>query len=239
MVIGRDIIPIHIIDTYTQFPVSGGGGGGTITLATKMTGGLNNCCQVGFYSPASGAQDYSYSNGVEMGGNSTLGTATSPTRTTQEFDISCSSLLSAHTAAGHSRFYIIIGGYMRHTGSSISSPSWQDHVAGSVYGVEVISASLSNSCTLGVAGRTQDTYSTTQDCTNLSTSNTSAAKGIYDYTGGTGSGATMWEFVFGSGRGASSHPVAGDDMTFRVHASATVDGSAVSIKHDIIINFVT
>ena len=40
MVIGRDIIPVHIINTYTQFPATGGGGGVTpaITIATSSTG---------------------------------------------------------------------------------------------------------------------------------------------------------------------------------------------------------
>lgn len=237
MVIGRDIIPIHIIDTYTQFPVSGGGGGGTITLATTSSGNYNNCLKVGFY--AGNPEDYSYSNGIEDGSNSTLGTATSPTRTTQEFDISSSALLTAYNSNAQSGFEIVIGGYMRHTGSSISSPSWHYNPSGSIYGVDIVSASLSNSCSLSVSHRTTTTYSATQDCTSMTTGNTNAAKGIYNWTGGVGSGPSFWEFSFGSGRGASSMPASGDDIILRVYAGATVDGSPVTAIHDITINFVT
>jgi len=223
MAIGRDTIPIHMINTYTQFPASGGGGGGSaaITLATTSSGNYNNAVKFAFFD--ANANNYDYSGGIEDGSNSTLGTASGPTRTTQTIDIRAASISSAFSANAQSFVRIIVGGYIRHTGSSISSPQWVlDSSA-------IISQSLSNGASVGVFGQAGSTgNSSSVDATTFSNAN----QGIYDFSG-SGSGPHLLVLGFGSGTGL---PAASDSFTIRMGASATVDGSSVSAIHDIIVN---
>jgi hypothetical protein len=229
MVIGRDIIPIHMINTYTQFPASGGGGGGSpaITLATTSTGGYNNAVKFAFLNAT--AVNYDYSGHIQDGTSYsfTLGTATSPTRTTQSFSIPASVIASAYSTAGQSQVYIIVGGYIRHNGSSISSPEW------TLDSSAIISQSMSNSSSI-VVGNQFTGNELAQDALLFAVGGGSTDYGIYK-SSGSGSGAHMLVLLFGSGRGAIL-PASGDTFTIRMGATATVDGSSVSCTHDITVN---
>jgi len=223
MVIGRDIIPVHMINTYTQFPASGGGGGSAaITLATTSSGNYNNAVKFALFNTNTGS--YNYSGGIEDGSNSTIAQASSPTRTTQTFTIKSADISSAFSSNPQSFVYIVIGGYIRHNGSSISSPQW---IVGSG---AIISQSLSNGASVGVFGQVGgNSNSTSVDATTFSGTN----QGLYSLSG-SGTTANLLVLGFGGGTGL---PAASDSFTIRIGASATVDGSSVSAIHDIIVNF--
>ena len=228
MVIGRDTIPVHIINTYTQFPASGGGGGASpaITLATTSIGNFNNAVKFGLFDVNAG--NYNYSGGIEDGSNSTLGTASSPTRTTQTFSIPASTISSAYSTNPQSGVNIVVGGYIRHNGSSISSPQW------TLDSSAIISQSISNSGGISVAGQAgNNNNASTVDTTTFNTGS-GTNFGIYDVSS-SGSGPHLLHFGFGGGRG-SILPASGDTFTIRMGASATVDGTSVSAVHDIIVN---
>lgn len=225
MVIGRDTIPVHIINTYTQFPASGGGASPAITLATTSSGNYNNAVKVALLDV--NALNYNYSNGVEDGSNSTLGTASSPTRTTQTFSISASTISNAYSNNAQSGVNIVVGGYIRHNGSSISSPQW------TLDSNAIISQSISNSGSIVNVGQVGNNNNASNvDTTSFPTSG--SAFGIYDVSS-SGSGPHVLQLQFGGGRG-SILPASGDTFTFRMGASATVDGTSVSTVHDIIVN---
>lgn len=224
MVIGRDTIPIHMINTYTQFPASSGGASPAITLATKSNGGNNNAVKFALFD--GNANNYNYSGGVLEGG--TLGTATSPTRTTQTISIAASTITSAASASGKAAVEIIVGGYIRHNGSSISSPQW------TLDSSAIISQSISNSGVVGVLGQLgNNNIASNVDATTFDTGG-GTDLGIYDISS-SGSGPHMLALAFGSGRG-NIFPASGDTFTIRMGATATVDGTSVSAVHDIIIN---
>ena len=225
MAIGRDTIPIHIINTYTQFPASGGGGASpAITLAIKGSGGGNNAVKFGFFDNNAG--DYNYSGGVLDGG--TLGTATSPTRTTQTLSIAASTITSAASTSGQASVAIVVGGYIRHNGSSISSPQW------TLDSSAIISQSLSNNASITVAGQVGNNNNASNVDTTTFDTGSGTDFGIYDISS-SGSGPHLLELTFGSGRG-NIYPASGDTFTIRMGATATVDGTSVSAVHDIIVN---
>ena len=228
MVIGRDVIPVHIINTYTQFPASGGGGGASpaITLATTSSGNYNNAVKFGFLDGNAG--NYNYSGGIEDGSNSTLGTASSPTRTTQTFSIAASTITSAYSSNAQASVAIVVGGYIRHNGSSISSPQW------TLDSSAIISQSISNSGSVSVLGQIGNNNNASNVDTTTFDTGSGTDFGIYEVSS-SGSGPHVLQLQFGSGRG-NIFPASGDTFTIRMGATATVDGTSVSTVHDIIVN---
>ena len=89
----------------------GGGGSASVSVATTSSGNYDNAVKVGIWNNVN--QDFGYSNGIEDGSNSTFGTASSPTRTTQSFDVAASDYLASYTSNGTSYSQVIIGGYIR------------------------------------------------------------------------------------------------------------------------------
>lgn len=198
---------------------SGGGGSASISLATSSSGNYNNALIVGLY--AGGQYDALFENG----GNSTFSTGTTPTRTIQDVDVTIENLINLNDGDGTTMFFVVIGGYVRHTGSSISSIHWQT-------GSGAQSSSLSNGVSI-ISLEVEDNREHTQDNTAL---DGSFPEGIYhSQTASSGSGFYMHAIQLGSG---PAFPDAGDSVTFRTTVSASVDGTSVSAIHDIVLNFV-
>ena len=215
--------------------LSGGGGGGggakSVSIATSHSGNFNNAVKVAL---TANGTDFNYSNGVKDGSNSSFGTASSPTRTTQTVQVSASHYTNNATSAGSK---ILIAGFIRNNNfTSAGAYEWS---------VASVSSSLSNSCTLTVANA-DNARKNTRDNTAL-VANTSF--GIYNRTSG-GSfgtffggtlGLTLGRIQHGSGRGASTHPASGDTVTLRITASDDddADGTTYTAIHDLTIEFVS
>ena len=232
MVIGRDIIPIHIINTYTQFPATGGGGATpAITIATGATGNFNNAVKFGVFNENTFAYDGT-STGIFDGSTSTFGTATSPTRTTQNQNISATDLEanayfngSASLQSTQARF--VIGCFIRHNGSNISNP--QVRVSAANNGL--VSASTTNSQVVMEAN--VFTNANQIDTTTFNTGFGTTAHGMFNLFA-IGSATHYVPKLELTGK-SGNVPQAGDTFTIRIDASATVDGVACTATHDLTI----
>ena len=203
----------------------GGGGAKSVSIATSSSGNFNNAVKVAL---TRDGVNFNYSNGVKDGSNSSFGTASSPTRTTQTVQVSASHYTNnANSAASK----ILIAGFIRNNNfTSVGVPEWS---------VATVSSSLSNSCTL-LSVATNGTRKNTRDNTAL-VANTSF--GIYhrqnvDFGG---SGLVMARIRHGSGRGATSHPASGDTVTLRITATDqdVADSTTYTAIHDLTIQFVS
>ena len=239
MVIGRDIIPVHIINTYTQFPATTGGGGGSAVVSpatTSGTGNYNNAVKIAIWD-GSGNQSYNYSNGIKDGSNSTFGTASSPTRTTQTVPIPASDYHSGYSSYGTGGTVIIIGGYIRTSGyTSASKFTWD--VSGTI-----VASSLSNGCTVS-SFEVRANNQNQQDNTTMGNGGINNGFGIYNINTTTqnfakgGTGFYMWAINHGSGRGTGTLPASGDYFTIRITVSdEDSSGTTYSGIHDVTIEF--
>ena len=191
-----------------------------ISLATSASGNYDNALIVAI-------RDNSklYDTLFENGGNSTFSSGASPDRKIQDIDVSIGDMQSVNSNDATTNFIIVIGGYVRHTGSSISSIHWQT-------GSGAHSTSLSNGVSI-TSFEVEDNREHTQDNTGF---DGSFPEGIYhSQTFSSGSGFYMSAITLGSG---TAFPSIGDSATFRITVSANVDGSSVSAIHDIVLNFV-
>ena len=232
MVIGRDIIPIHIINTYTQFPATGGGGvTPAITIATAATGNFNNAVKFGVFNEHTLAYDGT-STGIFDGSTSTFGTASSPTRTTQNQNISATDLRDNAYYNGTgllagTQTTFAIGCVIRHNGLSISNPQVRVNAVSN----GLVSSSVSNSQVVMVQNVL--TNANQVDSTTFNTGLSSTAHGMFNLlaTGSANHYFPKLELVGKSG----GVPQAGDNFTIRIDASATVDGVACTATHDLTI----
>jgi len=190
-----------------------------ISLATSASGNYDNTLKVALYD-----NSRSYDALFETGGNSTSGTATSPDRKIQAIDVSIGDIEAVYDNDSTTVFFLVLGGYVRHTGSSISSIHWQT-------GTGAQSTSLSNGVSV-VSYQMEDNREHTQDNTGF---DGSFPEGIYHSQTPTSSGFYMHTLQLGSG---GALPADGDSATFRITVDANVDGTTVSAILDVILNFV-
>jgi len=230
MAIGRDTIPIHMINTYTQFPASGGGYTAEINI-NPISSSSGKSVQAAF--PVNdGSGGTVFIDGNTNDGVGTLGTASSPTRTTQIMTLSRQDMIDANNASAHSAISLLIAGYINHNGDSASSFLWA--MPSSI----IVSSSLTGS-SVGVF-ETHEDNSGNQD---NSTFSTGTLTGIYSQFGVADSGSGYHKALlnYGGGRGGLTFPANGDTFTVRITASATVtkDGTAhanTTAIHDVIVN---
>ena len=209
----------------------GGGGGGTpsISIATSATGNFDNAVKIAFLNNANGS--FGYSGGVKDGSNSTFGTASSPTRTTQVIPVAFADYLHENNIAGSGGCSVIIGGYIRTANFTAASFQWT--VASNTIQSQSFSSASANASNV-TASRIGF-----QDNTNVSVG---GPLGIYDTN--IQSASSGFHIIFiqhGGGRGAATLPQVGDTFTFRVQAEATdsAPGKAVyTATHDVTVNFV-
>ena len=192
-----------------------------ISLATSASGNYDNSLIVALYD-----NSRSYNALFENGSNSTTGSATSPDRKVQAIDVRISDIEDVYDDDGTTVFFLVLGGYVRHTGSSISSIHWQT-------GTGAQSSSLSNGVSI-ISLEVEDDREHTQDNTAF---DGSFPEGIYHSQNfSSGSGFYANAIQLGSG---GALPTDGDSATFRITVDANVDGTTVSTILDVILNFVT
>lgn len=236
MVIGRDIIPIHIINTYTQFPATGGGGvTPAITIATAATGNFNNAVKFGVFNENTFAFDGT-STGIFDGSTSTFGTASSPTRTTQNQNISASDLeanayFNGTTSLQASDARFAIGCVIRHNGSSISNPQVRVNAVSN----GLVSSSVTNSQV--IMQQNVLTNANQVDSTTFNTGFGATAHGMFDLNNPFGTANHYVPNLQLVGK-LGNTPQAGDTFTIRIDASATVDGVACTATHDLTITLI-
>ena len=249
MVIGRDVIPVHIINSYIQFPASGGGGASSdfIQIATSASGNYPN-------SSSGGAVRFGFFQGSTaiggiFDGSSGLGTASSPTRTTQSVTLSTSTIQSAHSSSAFGSLSLLIGGYLRGwddsttaNNSGVSSIMWKVESGG------LVSSSMSNGTSIGFSQITSvhpdNNSGTYRDRTPIQDNIALADDSSIDHTGGIyaigfeGSASIyMAQLILGGGRGSTTFPATNDTFTLRLSAEGTIGGVSQEVVHDITVTF--
>tara|TARA_B100000941_G_scaffold279867_1_gene245747 strand:+ start:207 stop:899 length:693 start_codon:yes stop_codon:yes gene_type:complete len=211
---------------------AGGGGGGTasVSVATSASGNYDNMVEILLENGALAPQDVNnYSGGILGFSQSVLGTATSPTRTTQTISVSAATYLNSNNANGTSRSNLHIGGYIRSNNfTTANKQSW------SVASNTIQSQSFATGVTV-VALDTDKSRANFRDNT-FGSSNL----GIYNqqqHHSGT-HGFHGIQIVHAAGRGAATLPQVGDTFTFRIEVEDQDISTTYTAIHEVIVNFV-
>ena len=219
--------------------LSGGGGGGgakSVSIATSSSGNFNNAVKVAI---TNSGNTFDYSNGVKDGSNSSFGTASSPTRTTQTVELSASHYSNNTTSV---RSKILVAGFIRNNNFT-SADNY-------VWSITSVSSSLSNGCSLSSINVSASRQNN-QDNTTLSANGGFAGGGsgngsfgIYSSVNSKSTSYPMFTIQHGSGRGASTVPASGDTVTLRITASDSEAGTGNPLTtytavHDLTIEFVS
>lgn len=212
---------------------AGGGGTKSVSIATSSSGNFNNAVKVAI---TNSGNTFDYSNGVKDGSNSSFGTASSPTRTTQTVELSASHYSNNTTGV---RSKILVAGFIRNNNFT-SADNY-------VWSIASVSSSLSNGCSLSSIN-VSDSRNDIQDNTALSANGGIAGGGsgngsfgIYSSVNAKSTSYPMFTIQHGSGRGASTVPASGDTVTLRITASDDddADGTTYTAIHDLTIEFVS
>jgi len=256
MVIGRDTIPIHMINTYTQFPATGGGGGGggggssvPFTIAVDASSGANNAMTGAlhhFNRTAGGGGalrgiyiDFADGTSGTNGGQSSYGTASSPTRTTQTAHVRTSEVQGSYNIQATFEMVFFFGGYVRQGNlGSLSNIHWQTPSS--------VTTSLSNGVTVQQTGELSDTNEHDQDNTlvdghsvDINSNPSFVPQGIYaDLNKSNGSGFYLYSLRWGGGRGSPTFPAANDTISFTFTVDADAGGSTHTVIHEFIMKFI-
>ena len=212
----------------------GGGGGGatkSVSVADSSSGNYDNAVKIGIFNFSSNT--YGYSGGIIGGADSTLGTASSPTRTTQSIDVSVSDYVSEYNNAGSGGAMLVIGGYIRNNNFvSAGNYRWEP--------LTLQSSTMSNGGASISVLETKVGHQNNQDNTSMTTG-ASANLGIYSSTafGSLGTSYYVITITHGGGRGAATLPGVGDNFTFRLTVSDRdeADNTLYSALHEVTINF--
>lgn len=217
------------------------------TIAVDASSGANNAMTGGIQNPFQQAQ-----NGVDFGvyidfadgttgtgaGQSTYGTASSPTRTTQTAHVRTSVIASSYNNTPQFSFFMFFGGYIR-TGNmgALSNIHWQTPSS--------ITTSLSNGTSAAIMAEVFDTNEHNQnniltDGASTNGSNfTFIPQGIYaNLNKNSGSGFILYELMWGGGRGNTQFPAANDTISFIFTVDADISGTTHTVKHEFIIKFI-
>ena len=211
---------------------AGGGGGGTasVSVATSASGNYDNMVEILLENGALAPQDVNnYSGGILGFSQSVLGTATSPTRTTQTISVSAATYLNSNNANGTSRSNLHIGGYIRSNNfTTANKQSW------SVASNTIQSQSFATGVTV-VALDTDNSRDNFRDNT-FGSSNL----GIYNQQShfGGSQGFHGIKIVHAAGRGAATLPQVGDTFTFRIEVEDQDISTTYTAIHEVIVNFV-
>ena len=217
------------------------------TIAVDASSGANNAMTGGIHNNFQQAQ-----NGVDYGvyldfadgtsgtsaGQSTYGTASNPTRTTQTAHVRTSEISASYNTAPQFSFWFFFGGYVRQGNmGTISNIHWQTP--------QSVTSSLSNGVTVSNAAEVFDTNEHNQNniltdgpSTNGNTFNF-IPQGIYaSPMKSSGSNIHAFEMIWGGGRGNPAFPAANDTITFEFKVDADIGGTTHSVFHDFIIKII-
>ena len=221
-----------IAGSCAEQEANAGGGGVTpaITIATGATGNFNNAVKLAIFNI--NTADYSgTSTGIFDGSTSTFGTASSPTRTTQNQNISATDLRDNAYFDGTGSLQstdalVCFGCFIRHNGSIASNFSVRVNAVSN----GLVSSSMTNSQIL--MQQNVLTFANQQDTTTFNTG-FGVQSGMYEAFGFTSNSHFLPNIqLVGKGGGV---PQAGDNFTIRIDAFAVVDGVACTATHDITI----
>tara|TARA_R100000697_G_scaffold120242_1_gene145137 strand:+ start:136 stop:831 length:696 start_codon:yes stop_codon:yes gene_type:complete len=221
-----------IAGSCAEQEANAGGGGVTpaITIATGATGNFNNAVKLAIFNI--NTADYSgTSTGIFDGSTSTFGTASSPTRTTQNQNISATDLRDNAYFNGTGSLQstdalVCFGCFIRHNGSIASNFSVRVNAVSN----GLVSSSMTNSQIL--MQQNVLTFANQQDTTTFNTG-FGVQSGMYEAFGFTSNSHFLPNIqLVGKGGGV---PQAGDNFTIRIDAFAVVDGVACTATHDITI----
>ncbi len=211
----------------------GGGGAKSLSIATSSTGNFDNAVKVALTS--SGAV-FNYSNGVKDGSNSSFGTASSPTRTTQTVQLSASHYAN-NVMSVESR--ILVAGFIRNNNFT-SADNY-------IWSITSVSSSLSNGVSLG-STNVSDSRKNEQDNTALTANggipgggSGSGSFGMYSSVQSASTSYPMFRIIHGGGRGSTTTPASGDTITLRLDCRDDEEGSGTTFTavHDLTIEFVS
>jgi len=225
-----------VVGTCAQQGAAAGGGGGvaSVSMATSATGNYDNAVEVILVNGQAVSQGQNphasnnFSNGILGGAQSTFGTATSPTRTTQTISTSAADYLSSWNAYGTGNSPVKIGGYIRSNNfTSANKEAW--HVLTGT----ILSQSFSTGVTIGTTTTPANRVQIRDNTFGSST------YGIYNQLGhgGASSVLTGITIIHASGRGAATLPQAGDSFTFRLGVEDQDLSTTYTALHDVTINF--
>ena len=249
---------IHWQFGVVENQAASGGGGGTIPfiIGAKDSSGntVNNCLNGGFVNDAATDGTGNADRGIwvdfingDTGTNkqeSTFGTASSPTRTTQTAHVRTSQLAASYASTPRFAIPILVGGYvLQGDMGTVSNIHWQ---------TTSISSSLSNGTSIFTINNVSDAHEHNQnngiedDFIILITNGSGYQNtGIYDdgtngpfYQSGATTGYNVYSITWGGGRGSPTFPAANDTITLRITVDADVGGTTYSKIHDFIIKFI-
>ena len=248
MVIGRDIIPVHFINTYTQFPATGGAGTKFIQMATSASGNYPNSStgqSVEFKWGIGGSflsTDGSLFNGLfdDGSGNGILNDLSEQISEYEEAiegshdfgysEISSGTvrtvvkvpcLSSTFSDSGGGIFTLWIAGYLR---------GWDDASTANNSGVSALTWTVDNSALISSSitngGVSLQNSDATRDNTQDNTFGT-YTYGIY-HNGVATTGLYRLQYTAGGGRGSLTYPAVGDNFILRIKADGSVGGTTVT-----------
>lgn len=173
-------------------------------------------------------------------GESTFGTASSPTRTTQTAHIRTSQLASSYQNTPQGAFPIMVGGVITQGNmGSLSNIHWQTTSVNSSVsnGVVVVGNNfVSDADEHNANNQIEDDF-----ILLITNGNGYQNCGIYDNSNPFGfnqTGLIMPYIVWGGGRGNPTFPAVNDTITFRITVDADISGTTHSVIHDFIIKFI-
>ena len=209
-----------------------GGGGGTasVSVATSASGNYDNMVELVFENGALAPQDANnFSGGILGFSQSVLGTATSPTRTTQTISASATTYLNSHNANGQGNSNVLIGGYIRSNNfTTANKQAWK-----------VASNTIqSQSFATGVVVSAVDTDKTRHNIRDNTFG--SSTFGIYNQQGHSGGtlGYHGINIQHAAGRGAATLPQPGDTFTFRIEVEDQDLSTTYTAIHEVTVNFI-
>lgn len=227
---------------------SGGGGPppGQIpfTIGVDASSGANNAMTGGLHNPSvlfgSNQGEYiDFADGTSgtSAGQSTYGTASSPTRTTQTAHVRTSEVSASYSTAPMFQALLFVGGYVRQGNmGAVSNIHWQ--IASSM------TTSLSNGTFIGPPNEVLDMNEHNQNNVlaagpSFSSSTGFIPQGIYGSPSKSiGSNFYLFGLRWGGGRGTPTFPAVNDTMTLQITVDADVGGVTYTKIHDFIIKFI-
>lgn len=234
------------------------GGGGTIPFIIggkdSSNNTVNHCLNGGFVNTSATDGTGNADRGIWVdfingdtgtsAGESTFGTASSPTRTTQTAHVRTSQLSASYTGTPVFSIPIFVGGVvLQGDMGTVSNIHWQ---------TTSVSSSLSNGTSIYTINDVSDGHEHNQnngiedDFIQLVTNGSGYQNtGIYDdwsnspfWNFGGSTGYNIYAITWGGGRGSPTFPAVNDTITVRITVDADVGGTTYSKIHDFIIKFI-
>lgn len=202
----------------------------SVSVATSASGNYDNAVEIVFVNGAHSATNANnFSGGILGGAQSSFGTATSPTRTTQTITASVASYHTSNNNNGQSDAPVLIGGFIRNNNFTSANKYGWDVASGTI---------LAQSFATGVSVSVRE-VAKNRNAIQDNTFGTNV-NGIYNGQGhNTSSGSGFYGIIINhaAGRGASTLPQPGDSFSFRLTVTDQDQSTQYTAIHDVIVNF--